>query len=29
MARQDIFRFDPGSAGAFAYRELINELQAL
>ena len=29
MARQDIFRFDPGSAGATAYRELINELQTL
>lgn len=29
MAQQDIFRFDPGSAGAAAYRELINELQSL
>jgi len=29
MARQDIFRFDPGSTGAKAYRELINELDTL
>jgi chromosome partitioning protein len=29
MAREDIFRFDPGSAGAGAYRELINELESL
>jgi len=29
MARQDIFRFDPGSAGAASYRELINEIQSL
>ena len=29
MARQDIFRFDPGSTGATAYRELINELDSL
>ena len=29
MVRQDVFRFDPGSAGAAAYRELINELQTL
>ena len=26
MARQDIFQFDPGSAGAAAYRDLIKEL---
>lgn len=29
MARQDVFRFDPGSAGAQAYQDLINELQSL
>jgi chromosome partitioning protein len=29
MARQDVFRFDPGSAGALAYQELINEIQNL
>lgn len=29
MARQDIFRFDPNSAGAAAYRDLITELQNL
>jgi len=29
MQRQDIFRFDPSSAGAVAYHELIRELQAL
>jgi chromosome partitioning protein len=29
MARRDVFRFDPRSAGALAYRELINELQRL
>jgi len=29
MARQDIFRFDPESAGAVAYRDLINELETL
>jgi cellulose biosynthesis protein BcsQ len=29
MARQDVFRFDPGSVGAQAYQDLINELQSL
>jgi cellulose biosynthesis protein BcsQ len=29
MARQDVFRFDPSSAGAQAYQDLINELQSL
>jgi len=29
MARQDIFRFDPASAGAAAYQDLISELQTL
>ena len=29
MARQDIFRFDPNSAGAKAYRDLITELETL
>ena len=29
MERKDIFLFDPASAGAVAYRELINELQSL
>ena len=29
MERKDIFLFDPASAGAVAYRELINELQNL
>jgi hypothetical protein len=27
--QQDIFRFDPTSAGAVAYQELINELATL
>ena len=29
MARQDIFRFDPGCTGAASYRELITEIQSL
>jgi chromosome partitioning protein len=29
MAQQDVFRFDPSSAGAVAYHELINELATL
>jgi chromosome partitioning protein len=29
MARQDVFRFDPGSVGAKAYQELINEIESV